>query len=128
VIVLADTHGLLWSLIEPRRLSARATNLLQDRGVQVLVSAASAWEIAIKLAKGKVDLPVAPSDLLRVVTRDLGMDVISVEFEHAIAAAELPPIHGDPFDRLLIAQARALRVPILTADPHIARYDVETIW
>jgi PIN domain nuclease of toxin-antitoxin system len=128
VIVLADTHGLLWSLIEPRRLSARATNVLQDRGVQVLVSAASAWEIAIKLAKGKVHLPVAPSDLLWVVTRDMRMEPIPVEFQHTIAAAELPPIHNDPFDRLLIAQARALHVPILTADPQIARYDVETIW
>lgn len=128
MIVLADTHGLLWSLIEPQRPSVRATTLLQDRGVQVLVSAASAWEIAIKLAKGKVRLPVAPGDLLRIVTRDLGMDAIPVAFEHAIAAADLPPIHNDPFDRLLIAQARALRVPILTADPQIARYDVETIW
>ena len=109
-------------------MSARATSLLEDRSVQVLVSAASAWEIAIKLAKGKVHLPVAPGDLLRVMTRDLGMEAIPVEFEHAIAAAELPPIHNDPFDRLLIAQARSLRVPILTADPQIARYDVETIW
>lgn len=128
MIVLADTHGLLWGLIEPRRLSARATDLLQDGSVRVFVSAASAWEIAIKLAKGKVHLPVAPGDLLSVVRRDLGVEPIPVEFEHAIAAAELPPIHSDPFDRLLIAQARALRIPILTADQRIARYDVETIW
>jgi PIN domain nuclease of toxin-antitoxin system len=128
VIALADTHGLLWALIEPRRLSARATSLLQDGNVRVLVSAASAWEIAIKVAKAKVRLPIAPTELLEVVTRDLRMEAIPVEFEHAIAAAELPLLHNDPFDRLLIAQARALRVPILTADPQIARYDVETIW
>jgi PIN domain nuclease of toxin-antitoxin system len=128
VITLADTHGLLWALIEPARLSARATSLLQDGNVRVLVSAASAWEIAIKVAKAKVRLPIAPTELLEVVTRDLRMEPIPIDFEHAIAAAELPPIHGDPFDRLLIAQARALRVPILTADPQIARYDVETIW
>jgi PIN domain nuclease of toxin-antitoxin system len=128
VIALADTHGLLWALIEPRRLSARATSLLQDGNVRVLVSAASAWEIAIKVAKAKVRLPIAPTELLEVVTRDLRMEAIPVEFEHAIAAAELPLLHNDPFDRLLIAQARALRVPILTADPQIASYDVETIW
>ena len=128
MILLLDTHGLLWALIDPDRLSARATSLLQDRSVRVLVSAASAWEIAIKLAKGKVRLPVEPTRLLQVVTQDLGMEPIAVEFEHGIAAAALPPIHGDPFDRLLVAQARLLRVPILTADPQIARYDVETIW
>jgi PIN domain nuclease of toxin-antitoxin system len=106
----------------------RAASLLGDRDVRILISAASAWEIAIKHAKGKMRLPVAPADLLEVVARDLRMEPIPVEFEHAIAAAELPPIHNDPFDRLLIAQARALRIPILTADPQIARYDVETIW
>ncbi len=128
MIALTDTHGLLWALIEPRRLSARAASLLQDDEVQVLVSAASAWEIAIKVAKGKVHIPIAPAELLDVVTREMRMEPIPISFAACIAAAELPPIHNDPFDRLLIAQARALRVPILTADPRIARYDVETIW
>ncbi|MFN8619859.1 MAG: type II toxin-antitoxin system VapC family toxin [Chloroflexota bacterium] len=128
MIALLDTHGLLWDLLVPHRLSARAAQILQDPGARVLVSAASAWEIAIKLAKGKVRLPVEPASLLEVVTRDLRMEPVPVEFAHAIAAADLPPIHADPFDRLLVAQARILRVPILTADPNIARYDVETIW
>ena len=124
---LLDTHGLVWWLANDRRLTPRVRALIGDPASRILVSAVSAWEIGIKAALGRLDLPFEPRDLRDAVGAER-MEPIAIEFEHAIAAAELPPIHNDPFDRLLIAQARALRVPILTADLKIARYDVATIW
>lgn len=127
MIALLDTHGLAWWLTDDRRLTLRVRSLIGDPTSRILVSAASAWEVAIKAARGRIFLPIEPGRLLDVVLAER-MEPVAIEFEHGIAAAELPPIHTDPFDRLLIAQARLLRVPILTADPQIARYDVETIW
>jgi len=128
VIGLLDTHGLIWSLTDVTRLSDRARTLLEDPANRVLVSAVSAWEIAIKVAQGRLTLPVPPTQLLDVVTRQLRMEALPIAFEHAVSSASLPRIHGDPFDRLIIAQAQALGIPIITADPQIARYEVETIW
>jgi len=128
VIGLLDTHGLIWSLTDVTRLSDRARTLLEDPTNRVLVSAVSAWEVAIKVAQGRLILPVPPTQLLDVVTRQLRMEALPITFEHAVAAAALPRIHGDPFDRLLVAQARVLAIPIITADPAISRYEVETIW
>jgi len=128
VIGLLDTHGLIWSLTDVTRLSDRARTLLEDPTNRVLVSAVSAWEVAIKVAQGRLILPVPPTQLLDVVTRQLRMEALPISFEHAVAAAALPRIHGDPFDRLLVAQARVLAIPIITADPAISRYEVETIW
>ena len=128
MIGLLDTHGLIWSLTDVTRLSDRARTLLEDPTNRVLVSAVSAWEVAIKVAQGRLILPVPPTQLLDVVTRQLRMEALPISFEHAVAAAALPRIHGDPFDRLLVAQARVLAIPIITADPAISRYEVETIW
>ena len=128
MIGLLDTHGLIWSLTDVTRLSDRARTLLEDPTNRVLVSAVSAWEVAIKVAQGRLILPVPPTQLLDVVTRQLRMEALPISFEHAVAAAALPRIHGDPFDRLLVAQARVLAIPIITAHPAISRYEVETIW
>lgn len=128
MIGLLDTHGLIWSLMDVARLSERARSLLEDPANRVLVSAVSAWEIAIKVAQGRLTLPVSPSQLLDVVTHQLRMEALPITFEHAVAAATLPRIHGDPFDRLIVAQAQALGIPVITADPAIARYEVQTIW
>lgn len=124
---LLDSHGLVWWLASDRRLTPRVRALIGDPSSRILVSAVSGWELGIKAALGRLKLPFEPRDLLGAVLAEQ-MEPVPISFEHCIAAAELPPIHNDPFDRLLIAQARALRVPILTADPQIARYDVETIW
>lgn len=88
------------------------------------VSTASLWEIAIKAAIGKLE---APDDLPRRV-EDLGFDLLPVTAEHAWRVRDLPRHHGDPFDRLLIAQAQIERLPIVTADPAFGAYDVEVIW
>lgn len=128
MIGLLDTHGLIWSLTDVTRLSDRARALLEDPTNRVLVSAVSAWEVAIKVAQGRLTLPVPPTQLLDVVTRQLRMEALPISFEHAVAAAALPRIHGDPFDRLLVAQAQGLGIPVITADPAISHYEVETIW
>lgn len=89
-----------------------------------LVSAASLWEIAIKKALGKLETP----DDLPARVQDLGFELLPIEPEHAWAVRELPHHHRDPFNRLLIAQARAERLVLLTADPAFEAYDVEVIW
>lgn len=120
--MLIDTHVLLWYLAGDRKRIARS---LQKRieGEGTMVSAVSIWEIAIKSALGKLD---APDDLpARIV--QFGFEVISVTSDHAWRVRTLPLHHRDPFDRLLIAQAQAERVAILTADPSFADYDVPVV-
>ena len=122
--LLVDTHLLVW-WVAGRRLPREAAALIADPGNEVFASAASIWELAIKSGLGRID--VDPGELLRSLETG-GFASLPVTNRHALAVATLPAIHGDPFDRLLIAQAQVERLPILTADPHIARYDVETIW
>jgi PIN domain nuclease of toxin-antitoxin system len=89
---------------------------------------ASAWEIAIKVGIGRIELPGALDRYLPDRLMHHGFDLLSIELAHALRSGVLPRIHGDPFDRMLIAQAQVEGLPIVTADPVIGRYDVETIW
>ncbi|MFO1538867.1 MAG: type II toxin-antitoxin system VapC family toxin [Chloroflexota bacterium] len=125
---LLDTHCLIWTLTGDERLSPRARSVVADPANRILVSAATAWEVALKVAIGRLTIPVAPERLLDIVTGPMRMETVPIEFVHALAAASLPPIHRDPFDRLLVAQAQALGVPILTADTRVAAYGVATAW
>jgi PIN domain nuclease of toxin-antitoxin system len=128
VRVLLDTHAFLWWVLEDSRLSATARETIVDPDVEVLVSPVSAWEIAIKTADGRLELPEQPRPyvLSRMAANDFHELPITVE--HCLRTADLPPIHRDPFDRLLVAQAREEDIPLVTGDPAITRYDVETIW
>jgi PIN domain nuclease of toxin-antitoxin system len=123
---LLDTHVFLWLLAEPERLGGQI-GLLEDPANELFLSAASSWEIAIKSKLGRLDLPDDPRTYVPDSMRAIGVDPLSVEHSHALAVCDLPPHHGDPFDRLLVAQGRALRLPIVTADIQIALYDVETL-
>jgi PIN domain nuclease of toxin-antitoxin system len=123
---LLDTHVFLWLLAEPERLGEQIQSL-EDPANQLLLSAASSWEIAIKSKLGRLKLPDDPQRYVPDSMRAIGVDPLSVDHGHALAVFDLPPHHRDPFDRLLVAQARGLRLPIVTADTQIARYDVETI-
>ena len=110
----------------PGRLGA-SERLVSDERTELILSAVSSWEIAIKYALGRLVLPEPPSRyvpdrLLRSHTTSM-----PIEHSHALQVATLPPVHGDPFDRLLIAQAQILGIPILTGDPVFRRYDVEVI-
>jgi len=121
VKLLLDTQLLLWAAGEPRRLSARARKLLQDPDNELLFSAASLWEIAIKRGLGRGDFQVEPR-LLRRGLVDNGYLELPVSSEHAVSVDVLPALHKDPFDRLLLAQAMVEGVTLLTADAQLARY------
>jgi PIN domain nuclease of toxin-antitoxin system len=126
--ILLDTHALLWAADDDPRLSPVAGAIIGDGGQELLFSAVSALEIARKQAAGRLELPDDPRAWIR--TRVAAFDLIElpVTFDHAIEAGALPRHHRDPWDRLLVAQARVEGVPILTADAMLSRYDVETIW
>jgi len=119
--LLLDTHLLLWAAGEPGRLSRSAKKLLSDPANDLIFSAASLWEIAIKRSLGRADFRVEPRVLRRGLL-DNGYLEISITGEHALATETLPPIHKDPFDRILIAQAMAEGVTLLTVDPLVAKY------
>jgi len=126
VRILLDTHVFLWLQTEPERLGERLA-LVEDRATDLLLSAASSWEIAIKYALGRLRLPQAPERYVPSRLRAIDAQPVAIEHSHALAIASLPLLHRDPFDRLLVAQAHALGVPILTADEAVVQYPVETL-
>ena len=119
--LLLDTHLLLWAAGSPERLSARARKLLGDARHELMFSAASFWEIAIKRALGRDDFRVEPR-LLRRGLLDNGYTELPVTSQHAVSIDSLPPLHKDPFDRLLLAQATGEGITLLTGDAQLARY------
>ena len=124
--LLLDTHVFLWLLAEPERLGEHLVSL-EDPVNELFLSAASSWEIAIKAQLGRLDMPDDPRRYVPDRMRAIGAEPLPVEHNHALAVCELPPLHRDPFDRLLVAQARDQRLRIVTANGQIARYDVETL-
>jgi PIN domain nuclease of toxin-antitoxin system len=125
---LLDTHVLLWWAHNDSRLSDVALSILKDEENQILISAVSAWEIAIKYALKKLQLPLAPREFLQRVMSEYQFVPLAISFLHATHVAELPPVHTDPFDRLLIAQAREEKIPLLSDDPQIAKYELDLVW
>jgi PIN domain nuclease of toxin-antitoxin system len=121
VKLLLDTRLLLWAAGQPEQLPAAAHELLDDPNNELRFSAASIWEITIKRALGRDDFQVDPR-LLRRGLLDNGYDELAITSEQAIAVEFLPPIHKDPFDRILIAQSTVEGITLLTADPLVARY------
>ena len=127
--VLLDTHTFLWwNSSQGSRLSVRAREVLEDIATDGLVSVVSAYEIAIKAARGALELPAEPSRYVPERLARHGFEALSVELRHVLRAASLPMLHRDPFDRLLVAQAQLEGIPIITVDPAIAQYEVEVIW
>lgn len=125
--LLIDTQCWLWWLTEPGRLRASALSLLNDGATRILLSAASSWEIAIKYSIGKLNLPQHPDEFIPVRLRRDRIEALAIEHSHALKTAGLPYHHRDPFDRLLIAQAMVLDIPIMTADPVFDPYEIEVI-
>ena len=120
---LLDTHVLLWWLSEPSQLSAEARNAIAKGSHAVYVSSAAAWEVAIKKALGRLEFP---GNLAEVLEKD-HIEVLTITLPHALAVADLPLHHQDPFDRMQIAQARLENLVLITRDPQISRYDVEVL-
>ncbi|MFP5343156.1 MAG: type II toxin-antitoxin system VapC family toxin [Candidatus Limnocylindria bacterium] len=126
--VLLDTHTFLWWNAADDRLSDAARSIITDGRTDVVVSIASIWEVATKVAKGRL---VIPDETGRYITSRLERNhwsSLPIGLEHAVRAASLPRIHLDPFDRILVAQAQLEGLPIVTMDAAVTRYDVDTIW
>lgn len=118
---LVDTQVLLWNVYGSKKLPARVARLFRDGRHQFFYSAASLWEIAIKAARGRDDF-VADAAEIRDALEDNGFRELQIAGEHAVAVSKLPPIHGDPFDRMLVAQAIVEPMALITSDERLAAY------
>ncbi len=121
--LLLDTHVLLWSLTEPQKLSRRTRDALEDPQNEVFASSVSGWEIAVKRALGKLNAP----DNLEAGVKEQDFAPLNLTFRHAEQAGALPPHHGDPFDRMLIAQAQVEGLIVVTRDARIPLYGIRTM-
>jgi PIN domain nuclease of toxin-antitoxin system len=125
---LLDTHTLLWASDDDPRLSRRAREIILSEDAALNVSVASAWELAIKAGTGKLELAPSVTAWFRKATQLGRIQVVAIELHHLDDLESLPGHHGDPFDRLMICQARALGLQIITRDRAFADYEVETVW
>ena len=119
--LLLDTHVLLWAAAQSARLSKRARRLLDDPGNAPIFSSASLWEIVIKQSLDRDDFKVDPRELRRGLL-DNGYSELQITSAHALAVEDLPPLHRDPFDRMLLAQSRVEGIILLTTDTQVLRY------
>jgi PIN domain nuclease of toxin-antitoxin system len=125
---LLDTHAFLWFITGDARLSLAARRLMEDVRYDLLLSVASIWEIAIKAGTGRLPLPVPIRSFIPQQVAENEITLLPVAMEHALEGAYLPLHHRDPFDRMLVVQALAEQVPILSADPALDRYGVQRVW
>jgi PIN domain nuclease of toxin-antitoxin system len=119
--LLIDTHVFIWASHAPSKLTAKTRALIAEPANDVFVSAASLWEMAIKAAQGRLRFPV---DRMPEIVTEMGFEPLSMTMSHALEAGSLPRHHDDPFDRMLIAQARLDGLTLVTLDRQFARYDV----
>lgn len=119
--LLLDTHVALWAITDSPKLPQKARDLIQSPKATIWVSAANVWEIAIKHALGRGDMPVSGKNAMRYF-QESGYRFLPVEAEHAVAVEELPAHHQDPFDRILVAQALIEPMRLITHDDTVARY------
>ncbi|MCW2972010.1 MAG: hypothetical protein JWN72_283 [Thermoleophilia bacterium] len=128
MVFLLDTHVWIWMTSDERRIGPVTRSKLADPANAVMLSAASSWELALKYQLGKIELPTPPSVYVATHLRRQGVAPLAVEHAHALAVGELPEVrHADPFDRLLVAQARVMGLTLVTADDKLFEYDIETI-
>lgn len=125
---LLDTHTFLWWNIDDPQLSPTAREFIGDGRNEIFLSAASAWEIAIKYSKGRLELPDKPEQYVALRLTRHRFSSLPIQLSHAAQVYRLPDIHTDPFDRLLIVQSQLEEMPLITGDLQIARYDVSIIW
>ncbi len=124
---LLDTHVFLWVVTEPERLRGAVLDRISDPATDLFLSAVSAWEIAIKYELGRLTLTEPPETFLPSRMRLNGAQELPISNADALAAGALPRMHRDPFDRLLVAQARRHDLVLVTADPLVAQYPVEVL-
>jgi PIN domain nuclease of toxin-antitoxin system len=125
---LLDTHTFLWMTASPERLGPAARQRIESTAAEMVLSVASVWEMAIKSSLGKLELSQPIGEFVRQQLAVTRTGLLDVRAEHALEVEGLPWHHRDPFDRLLIAQARVEAMPLLSGDPAFDAYDVERIW
>jgi PIN domain nuclease of toxin-antitoxin system len=125
---LLDTHIFLWWNLGSSQLSERVVSVISEGNNEIFLSAVSAWEIAIKVAKKRLTLPEDPVIFVPSRMQLHGFQPLPIQIHHATRIYELPMQHADPFDRLLIAQSQLEEMPLISKDEIIQRYDVEVIW
>ena len=126
--LLADTHALLWAVGAPERLSDAAREALSATGSEIAVSTVSLWEIAIKFSRGRLDLAAGWPDRIDRGRKHMSARWLTVEPTHCASVATLPWHHRDPFDRMLVAQARCENMTLISKDSIFAEYPVDVLW
>ena len=126
--ILLDTHTFLWWITDDQKLSGRAREIISDGSNELFLSAATGWEIAIKVKIGRLKLPEEPIRFILEQMRINAIQSLPIQMNHALHVSTLPQHHRDPFDRLLIATAQLEGLPILSSDHQLANYQVEVIW
>ena len=127
MMIRLDTHVWLWWLEGSDEIGLQIRTVIGRADATIWVSAATAWEITIKVALGRLDLGEPPHVCLPRELKRSGFRPLPISLDHTLAVGRLPPLHRDPFDRLLVAQAQMNGLTIVTADPKIAKYDVPTL-
>ncbi|PJB60402.1 MAG: hypothetical protein CO096_34095, partial [Armatimonadetes bacterium CG_4_9_14_3_um_filter_66_14] len=127
--VLLDTCALLWLVSAQKRLSPAAKQAIQRNAGELFVSSISAFEVAVKASKGKLDLPIAAEDWFSLALEHHGIREVPVDSAIALASVALPPLHNDPCDRFIVATSTAKSMPVITCDPLLGRYPgVSVVW
>jgi len=125
---LLDTHTFLWLAVEPEKLSPAVQEIVEQSDAKLLLSAASGWEIALLVKLGRIELAEAPDIFIPSAMQALQITPLPIGFASAIAAASLPLIHRDPFDRILAAEALRGNITLLSKDEIIPKYGVKVVW
>lgn len=125
--LLLDTHAAIWATTAPERLSDRVRSALEEADVETYVSVAAVWEIAIKHPLGRSDAPPLSACQALAEFEAAGFHMLSITAAHATRVERLPPIHADPFDRLMLAQAIVEDLLFVTYDRHLSRYGVPVV-
>ena len=126
--LLLDTHAFLWFVLADPKLKATALDLISDRDNDILVSPASYWEIAIKVSLKRLELRASFDDFMQRGIEGNDFEILPIETRHASKLSTLPYHHGDPFDRMLIAQALVEAIPIVSVDGQFDHYGVQRLW
>ncbi len=125
---LLDTHAFLWMAADPDRLSEKVKGIVSRKSNDLYLSAASGWEIALLRNLGRIELPDQPQRFIPEAMQQLSVIPIPIGFPTAIAAAALPLIHRDPFDRIIIAEAEKEEMVVITKDRRFAEYGIQSLW
>ncbi len=125
---MLDTHAFIWWVTNDSQLSSTAKTMIADPSNLLFLSAASAWEIVIKVRLGKLTLPEAPESYIPSRLKMNRFESLSIQLVHALQVTHLPDLHRDPFDRIIIAQSQVEKMPIVTLDSQIMQYPVNVIW